>query len=163
MNYLKLWRPQQWLKNIFLLAGIIFAQQFLIPAQVLRALLGLMIFCIASGGIYTINDVWDREADRHHPRKRHRLIASGQISPGAAVIWGIFSLVVAFLLSLMLPLPFTLTVVAYELLMLLYTFILKTVVIADVLVIAIGFVMRAYAGAAVVEVRFSHWLLMPII
>jgi len=160
MNYLKLWRPQQWSKNLFLLAGVIFAQQFMVPEQLGRALLALVVFCLASGGIYAVNDVWDRAADRCHPRKRYRPVAAGKVTVAAALCWGGGSLLAALVLSLLLHWQFTLTVVAYEVLMLMYTAKLKDMVITDVLIIAVGFVLRAYAGAVAVGVEFSHWLLL---
>lgn len=160
MVLLRLWRPSQWTKNLIVLAGLIFAQQLLVLPQLERALLAVVCFCLASGGIYAINDVRDAAADRKHPEKRRRPVASGAIAPGAATLWGVGSLLAALGLARLLPGEFLVAVAAYELLMLAYTFGLKRVVIADVLTLAVGFVIRAYAGAAAVRVEFSHWLLL---
>jgi 4-hydroxybenzoate polyprenyltransferase len=155
-------RPGQWSKNLIVFAGLIFSERHLLlqPPAVGRAGLAFLVFCAASGVVYLINDVRDRDADRHHPIKCRRPIASGALSPttalAAAAIIGAAALVVAFALSV----PFGLIVVAYVVLFALYSTSLKHVVILDVLTIAIGFVLRAWAGAVVVNVQVSHWLLL---
>lgn len=153
-------RPRQWTKNLLVFAGVAFAQRIFHVPDLLRATVAFVIFCVVSGVIYIINDVFDRDADRNHPAKRHRPIASGRLSTSAAIagamLIGLPGLATAWLLSI----PFAITVVAYMLLMILYSTWLKHIVIIDVFAIAAGFVLRAVAGALVIHVEISSWLLV---
>jgi len=158
-------RPAQWTKNLIIFAGLLFGQRgggpaFLDPPAIGQALAAFFIFCGLSGVVYLINDVADRDADRLHPLKRHRPIASGAISPGLA-IGAAVTLAVAALGSAWLLRPaFALVAVGYLGLLALYSGPLKHVVIIDVLTIAIGFVLRAAAGAVAIAVSIDHWLLI---
>jgi 4-hydroxybenzoate polyprenyltransferase len=151
-------RPSQWTKNLIIFLPLMFAQRLLDVQAVLYAIWAFVIFCGLSGVVYLINDVADREADRRHPIKQHRPIASGALSVGAAIGWaaliGIVSLGAAFWLR---PL-FGVIAASYVVLLALYSGLLKHVVILDVLTIAIGFVLRAAAGAVALDVPISHWL-----
>ena len=158
-------RPAQWTKNLIIFAGLLFGQRgggpaFLDPPAIGQALAAFFIFCGLSGVVYLINDVADRDADRLHPLKRHRPIAYGAISPGLA-IGAAVTLAVAALGSAWLLRPaFALVAVGYLGLLALYSGPLKHVVIIDVLTIAIGFVLRAAAGAVAIAVSIDHWLLI---
>ena len=152
-------RPRQWTKNLVIFAGLIFDGQFLQLSPFLRVLGAALLFCLISGVTYTINDLLDVEADRLHPQKQNRPIASGRLSKNQAIAFSIFllvlSLVGGYLLSPRLALIFS----AYMLLMLAYSLWLKKVMILDVLVIASGFVLRVLAGLSVIQVAyFSPWL-----
>jgi 4-hydroxybenzoate polyprenyltransferase len=153
-------RPEQWTKNLFVFAGLLFGQQLDNPGAIGRALAAFAIFCGLSGVVYLCNDVLDREADRAHPVKKHRPLASGALQPGPALLAaGVLSAVSvgsAFLLSQGLGL----LSVAYGLLLTLYSVGLKHLVILDVLTISAGFVIRAAAGAVAVNVPISEWLLV---
>jgi 4-hydroxybenzoate polyprenyltransferase len=153
-------RPEQWTKNLILFAALIFGQRLFDPAAVGRSLAAFLIFCALAGAVYLINDVSDREADRRHPLKRTRPIAAGEVSPtlalGAAGVIVAASLGAAFVLR---P-AFGWIAAAYVALFVLYSRVLKHVVILDVLTIAIGFVLRAGAGAAAIAVPMSQWLLV---
>lgn len=153
-------RPDQWSKNLIVFAALIFAVQLFDPAALALASAAFVIFCGLSGAVYLMNDVSDREADRQHPLKRMRPIASGALSPGAALAWafglGGTALAVAFWLR---PL-FGVAAASYVALFILYTRALKHVVILDVMSIAIGFVLRAVAGGLVIGVPISDWLLV---
>jgi 4-hydroxybenzoate polyprenyltransferase len=124
------------------------------------ATIAFAVFCLLSSVIYLINDVHDREADRLHPVKSRRPIASGQVTPtaalGTAAGLGAVALAVAFWISR----PFGLVSVSYVALLGVYSIWLKHLVILDVLTLSVGFVLRAAAGAAAVVVDFSHWLLL---
>jgi 4-hydroxybenzoate polyprenyltransferase len=156
-------RPSQWTKNLIIFGGLIFGQRLLELSAVLHALAAFAIFCALSGVVYLINDVADREADRRHPVKKHRPIASGAVSVAAAmtlaVALGVVALGAAFWLS---PL-FGVVSASYLGLLALYSGVLKHVVILDVLTIAVGFVLRAVAGAIAVDVPISHWLYLVTI
>jgi 4-hydroxybenzoate polyprenyltransferase len=153
-------RPSQWTKNLIIFAGLIFGQRLLDPRAVAQSCAAFAIFCALSGVVYLINDVADREADRRHPLKRHRAIASGAVSVGLAIgtamVLGALSLAAAYWLRPM----FAFVSAMYVTLLAMYSGPLKHVVIIDVLTIAIGFVLRAVAGAVAIDVPISHWLLI---
>ena len=151
-------RPSQWTKNLIIFAALIFGERLLDPGSALLASAAFLIFCGLSGVVYLVNDVADREADRGHPIKRHRPIASGalpvRVAVGTAVAILTASLAAAFALSA----SFGLLAAGYVALLALYSGPLKHIVIIDVLTIAIGFVLRAAAGAVVINVPISPWL-----
>jgi len=153
-------RPRQWTKNVLVLAGIVFGRRLLDPHAVARAGLALAVFCILSGVVYLINDVADRDQDREHPLKMHRPVASGALSVTAAIgiagVLGAAGLAGAALLGW----QFLTLAVTYVVMFVLYSTYLKHFAIVDVLVIALGFVLRAAAGAVAVQVEISHWLLV---
>jgi 4-hydroxybenzoate polyprenyltransferase len=151
-------RPSQWTKNLIVFAGLVFAKRLFDPAAALSALEAFLIFCVLSGVVYLLNDVVDRESDRQHPTKRWRPIASGAIPPGVAVaaaaLLGLGALAAAFAVNW----RFGTVAASYVGLLGLYSTLLKHIVILDVLTIAIGFVLRAAAGALAIDVVISHWL-----
>jgi len=152
-------RPRQWVKNLFVFAGLVFAQR-LFTASVWPAIGAFAIFCALSGAIYLLNDVADRDKDRLHPRKRERPIASGllpvPLALGSALILVVGGLVAATALS---P-RFAAVALAYVGLLSVYSVVLKHVVIVDVLTVAVGFVLRAVGGALAIGVDISGWLLI---
>jgi len=152
-------RPQQWVKNLFVFGGLIFSQRLFTPA-VWPALGAFAIFCGLSGAVYLLNDVADRHKDRLHPDKRHRPIAAGRLAPGTAVAAAAVLIVAGLALSVRLSPRFALTALAYVGLLVAYSAWLKHVVIVDVLVVAMGFVLRAVAGALAIGVAISGWLLI---
>lgn len=159
--YIETLRPRQWTKNVVIFAGLIFDGQFLQAYPFLRVLAATLLFCLVSGITYTINDLIDIEADRLHPTKKNRPIASGRLGKKQAItyviILSIFSLLASYLLSPRL----SLILVAYTLLFLAYSLWLKKILIVDVLVIAVGFVLRVLAGLSVIQAnQFSPWLLI---
>ena len=153
-------RPEQWTKNLIVFAALIFGQRLLDPAAVGRSLAAFFIFCALSGVVYLMNDLSDRDADRLHPLKRRRPIAAGDVSPTlavtAAALIGASALAAAFWLGS----TFGWIAATYVALFAGYSRVLKHVVILDVLTIAIGFVLRAAAGAAAIAVPMSQWLLV---
>jgi 4-hydroxybenzoate polyprenyltransferase len=153
-------RPQQWVKNLFVLAPVAFAHRLLEVDSLLRAGLAFALFCAASSAVYLLNDLRDSDADRHHPLKRLRPIASGALSPTTAAILAVFLAAIALAGGLYLGLHFTLVVVLYMVLNLLYSWRLKHVVILDVMILGLGFVFRVEAGAAAVSVHVSAWILL---
>ena len=157
---LKLARPQQWVKNTVVLAGVVFAEMADQPLAVVEALIALVAFILASASIYVFNDIRDADADRHHPLKRSRPIAAGTVSPQTAARYSILlGLGAAFLGTAVTPL-LGLIIVGYLAMMVAYTLWLKRVAILDVTVIAVGFVLRAVGGAVAVAVPISPWLLV---
>ena len=151
-------RPSQWTKNLIIFGALGLSQRLLDVDAVLVSCAAFAIFCVLSGVVYLLNDIADREADRQHPLKRFRPIASGALPVPVAIGWalglGLGGLGAAFWLR---PL-FGVVATSYVLLLALYSWQLKHIVILDVLTIAIGFVMRAAAGAVAIAVPISHWL-----
>jgi 4-hydroxybenzoate polyprenyltransferase len=152
-------RPGQWVKNLFVFAGLIFSQQLFTPL-VWPALAAFAIFCALSGAIYLFNDVGDREKDRLHPKKRERPVAAGEVPVRVALTAALALVVVGLVLAFQLSSGFGATAVAYVVLLVAYTAWLKHIVIVDVLVVALGFVLRAVAGAIAIAVEISGWLLI---
>ena len=156
-------RPEQWTKNLIVFGGLLFGQRLFDVPSVIHAAGAFAVFCALSSVVYLINDVADRDADRRHPLKQHRPIASGAVSVQAALVTaaviGLSALTGAFLLRT----QFGFIAAAYLALLACYSGPLKHVVIIDVLTIAIGFVLRAAAGAVVIDVPISNWLLFVTI
>jgi 4-hydroxybenzoate polyprenyltransferase len=155
---LKAMRPRQWLKNLFVLAPILFTGKLGNLYLLVRALAAAGCFCGLSGAVYLINDLCDRRRDALHPHKRKRPIASGELTAGAASVAAGLLGVGCLLGAALLGVPFLATALCYVVLMLAYSTVLKNVVLADVLSIAAGFVLRAVAGGAVIAVPISPWL-----
>jgi len=153
-------RVYQWPKNLLVFAALLFAEQLLIPHQVLRSLLAFAAFCAASSAMYIFNDLRDMEADRIHPAKRRRPLASGALSRRAGIALLAGCLALAVVLSALLGTKFLLIVFFYLALTSSYTLFLKYVLLVDVLVVAMGFVVRAIAGAIALDVAFSDWLVV---
>ena len=153
-------RPQQWVKNTLIFGGLIFSRSLLHWDIVRLSLLAFAIFCMASSGIYLLNDLCDLAADRNHPLKRLRPLAAGKFDLNTAR--GAMCLLIAgsvTLASLVRP-KFALVLGIYLLLNVAYSFVLKRLVILDVMTIAMGFVLRAVAGAVVIRVGVSPWLVL---
>src|SRR4029453_665753 len=156
-------RPSQWTKNLIIFGGLIFGQRLLDMSAVLHALRAFVLFGALSGVVYLINDVADREADRRHPVKQHRPIASGAVPVPTAIAFAVALGVVAVGAAFWLSPLFGIVSASYLGLLALYSGVLKHIVILDVLTIAIGFVLRAVAGAVAVNVPISHWLYLVTI
>lgn len=156
---LKTMRLRQWTKNVFVFFALIFDKQLFLPEPFLRTLAGFFLFCLISSAVYLINDIADVEADRKHPQKKHRPIASGILPIGAA--WGaaIALIVIALPLGYLLAPLFSVYLAAYLVVNFIYSRWIKHVPILDVLVVSSGFVLRVGAGVTLITVeRFSPWL-----
>ena len=152
-------RPRQWVKNLFVFAGVIFSQQMLTPL-LWTAVAAFAIFCGLSGAMYLFNDVADAARDRLHPTKRFRPIASGRLSRRTASVAGALLLAGSLAAAFRINVPFGLVALAYGVLLTAYSVWFKHLVILDVLTVAAGFVLRAVAGAVAVDVEISGWLLI---
>ena len=151
-------RPSQWTKNLIVFGALGLGQRLFDPTALLYSVAAFLIFCVLSGVVYLLNDVVDRQGDRLHPIKKYRPIASGEVPVPVALtvaaVLGAAGLAVSFWLR---PL-FGVMALSYVGLLAMYSGPLKHVVIIDVLTIAIGFVLRAVAGAVVIDVAVSPWL-----
>lgn len=153
-------RPKQWIKNLAVFAAALFAGDLFIGHAMARAAAAFAIFCAVSSATYLLNDVIDREADRQHPLKRYRAVASGQISTTAAIVLAALLAAAGLGAATAFGLEFTALVLAYLVTTIGYTLYFKHAVILDVMILAVGFVLRVVAGAAVVAVPASEWLLL---
>lgn len=159
-------RPRQWIKNVFVFAALVFSAERLwatSPQAIGTVVVAFVLFCMAASAIYLINDLVDIEKDRAHPRKRHRPLASGLISPALATTAAVSLIAVALPLAYLIDRSgaFLITLLTYIVVQgFLYTYWLKNVVIMDILIIAAGFVLRAVAGAVVIGVAITPWLLV---
>lgn len=156
-------RPRQWIKNLAIFAALVFTGQFYNPGLFDKTLQGFIALTFVVSAIYFINDIADISSDKLHPFKRFRPIARGDIPVPIALIIagaGVFS---GLWLANSLSNFFFLTLLAYFLLQLAYTFWLKEMVVIDILVIATGFIMRVYAGAFLIDAHLSIWFLLCVI
>ena len=151
-------RPSQWTKNLLVFAPLIFAVKLFDLAADVRAAAGFAVFCALSSVVYLINDIMDREGDRQHPLKCRRPIAAGELSVPSALVAAASIGAVALASAFALGWRFGGVAVGYVVLQTLYSLSLKHIVIVDALTLAMGFVLRAVAGAAVIDVVVSHWL-----
>jgi len=158
---LKTMRLRQWTKNGFVFFALVFDQQLFAREPFLRTLEGFFLFCLISSAVYILNDIADVEADRKHPEKKHRPLASGKLPVRAALIAAIILAALAISLGYLLSPMFALILALYLSINLLYSRWLKHVPILDVLIISSGFVLRVAAGVTLITVeRFSPWLYM---
>lgn len=154
-------RPLQWVKNVVIFAALIFDRQLGLNnlQPMLRTLAGFIVFCLLSGVVYIFNDIADVDADRAHPKKRNRPIASGRLPIPVALISAVSILAVIFPVSYWLSPAFAAVALGYFLLNLAYSKWIKHIAILDVFAIALGFVLRVAAGVTLIQVaRFSPWL-----
>jgi 4-hydroxybenzoate polyprenyltransferase len=153
-------RPHQWTKNLFVLAALAFSKHLFDADAVARAVFAFLVFCALSGATYLVNDLTDLEQDRLHPTKRLRPLAGGLLPVAVARLFAVALFACGLAAALVLGPRFTLAAALYLGLSLAYSLAVKHVVILDVLSIAIGFVLRAVAGALAIDVAFSDWLVV---
>jgi 4-hydroxybenzoate polyprenyltransferase len=153
-------RPQQWIKNLACLAGLIFSCQLFDAGALGRSLLGLFAFCLASSAVYILNDVVDRDRDRNNPRTAGRPLASGELPVGVALVALGLLLAGAAHIAGRLGWACLAVLALYGALNLLYSLHLKQAAIADVMCIALGFVLRVVFGVYAVGVRPTAWIVL---
>ena len=153
-------RPQQWVKNGFIFAALIFSQSLTRWDRCRQVLLAALVFCMVSSATYVLNDILDAPEDRHHPAKKLRPIASGRLSATTAGIAGAILGVVGLVAAWRLNTAFFGIVVAYLALNVLYSTFLKRVALLDVFIVAAGFLFRVIAGGLVIHVAISPWLIV---
>lgn len=153
-------RPHQWVKNLFVAAPLVFAKHLADGEFVLRAIVATLAFCALSGAVYAFNDVRDVEADRAHPTKRNRPVASGALGERAALILSCVLAAAALGVAFALNWKTGVFAAAYLVSNLAYSMGLKQVAFLDVALIAGFFLLRVLAGAAAIDVPASRWLLL---
>jgi decaprenyl-phosphate phosphoribosyltransferase len=159
-GYVRTVRPHQWVKNVFVLAPLFFAKDLFEPRLFLRAAGAFGVFCVLAGAVYTINDIADAEADRRHPVKRFRPIASGRISARSARVLAVVLVALGLAGAAYGPLPFFAVALFYFAQNLAYSFKLKHYAYLDVAIIATGFVLRVVGGGFGTHVRVSSYLIV---
>lgn len=156
----KLLRPKQWIKNLFVFAALVFSINFLNPLYIVQALTCFILFCMISSSVYTLNDIIDVEKDRQHPKKKNRPLAKGTVSTRSASFIGCLlmggALIGAFIFNPLVGI----IIVLYFINNLMYSFKVKHIVIMDIISIAIGFILRVIVGAVAIDVQVSAWLLV---
>ncbi len=153
-------RPAHWIKNVFVLAPLVFAQELRDPEAVVRTIQAFGVFCVLSSAVYLINDIADREADRQHAVKKKRPVASGALPVWLAGVVAATLAIGGLGWALSLGIEFAAIAAAYLIMNLAYSLALKRVVILDVMLVAAGFLLRAWAGAVVIDVAMSQWLIL---
>ncbi len=153
-------RPQQWIKNGFVFAALIFSQSLTRWDRCSQVLLGALVFCFISSTAYVLNDILDAPEDRQHPAKKLRPIAAGRISPAQAGTVGLILGAIALVEAWRLDSRFFGIVVAYLALNALYSTFLKRIVLLDVFIVAAGFLFRVIGGGLVIRVAISPWLIV---
>ncbi len=159
-DLIRLARPRHWVKNAFVAAPLFFTPDALDAANLRAAALAFLAFGFAASAVYVVNDFFDRAADRLHPEKRHRPLASGRVSGGAAMAFAGLLLAGALAISLALPAAFGKLLAVYLALNVAYSARLKHVSLLDVLIVAAGFVLRVEAGAAAVAIAPTVWIVV---
>jgi 4-hydroxybenzoate polyprenyltransferase len=159
-SLIRLMRPQQWVKNGFVLVGLLFGHAWNDPTRLTQALLACAAFCLLSSAVYVMNDLVDRDADRRHPTKRRRPLASGAVGVPAALALMMACLAGGYALVVWSDSRAAWLFFAYVALNLAYTLGLKHVVVLDVFIIAAGFMLRLLAGTLGIGIAPSHWLLL---
>lgn len=161
IHLFKALRPRQWIKNLVLLAGILFTLNHPHPSSDwVRVAVAVLVFCLLSSSIYLINDVADVEQDRHHPKKRLRPIAAGQVAIPTALVTSVVLALSGLSGAVLLGRDFAITAAIYVALTVSYTLWLKHQVLLDVMALSGCYVIRAAAGAVVISVNISPWLLV---
>ncbi len=156
----RLLRLYQWPKNLLVLMPLIFAQEMNRPGEALRAFAALAAFCLASSGTYIFNDIRDLEQDRGHPTKRRRPLPAGDISVPFAAALSVILIAAAIGIGWWVRPKFLAALFGYLVLTASYTLLLKHVFLVDVIAVALGFCIRAMAGAVAINVIFSNWLMV---
>ena len=153
-------RPSHWVKNLFLFAALIFSGRLLRLDDFLTTVIGFVLFSLASSAIYLINDITDLEKDRLHPAKAKRPIASGELTVKTAGVVAAVLLLLSLPGSFFMSSMFGVAAFFYVLINIAYSIFLKDIVILDVMSIAISFVLRVVAGAVLIGVPSSEWLIL---
>ncbi|NEW07087.1 decaprenyl-phosphate phosphoribosyltransferase [Paenibacillus sp. SYP-B3998] len=153
-------RPKQWTKNILIYAALVFSIDTIESKMIWQSTIGFILFCLISSCVYILNDYLDIEADRNHPIKKSRPMASGLLNPNLAISVGVILLISSITIAFISNLIFGVILIIYFLLNVSYSISLKHVVIIDVMIIATGFVLRALGGGVIINVGITPWFLI---
>jgi 4-hydroxybenzoate polyprenyltransferase len=158
LEVVKSLRVQQWIKNFFVFAPLIFSQNVFDLDLLIKTILAFVLFCLLSGAAYILNDIQDLEEDKLHPVKSKRPLASGRLKKNHALIACVFLVLFGLAGAYRLNIHFFIALLIYFILQIAYSGWLKHVVIIDVFLIATGYLIRVIAGGLAIEVQLSPWL-----
>jgi len=159
-DVIKLIRVPQWIKNLFVFIPLVYSRNLFHTDYLIQSLTAFFIFCLLSSVVYVINDIVDAEADRHHPLKKNRPIAAGKISNANGITIAFVLFAVVLFLSVYTNSMFKIFALLYLVINIFYTFKLKHMVLLDIFSIAAGFMIRVTAGALIISVEISSWLIL---
>lgn len=159
-DYIKLMRPKQYIKNLFVVAALIFSNKILDVNAVFQTIIAFISFCLISSAVYVLNDIVDIEKDKLHPKKCKRPLASGVINKSNAIILLIILVVASISISLTVKTGLAFILIIYLFNNLLYSFKIKNIVLLDVFSIAFGFILRVCAGSIAIGVTLSNWIIL---
>lgn len=162
MAYLKLLRPKDWAKNLFLFIPLFFASEIFNISKIISVFYGFLAFCCIASCIYILNDYRDIEDDRKHPVKKFRPLASGAVRPAHALIIGALLFIGGFTIAWFLRDKFMFVLAIYFLINLFYSLGLKSIPILDIMLLAMGFVLRIKAGAVISYIALSEWIIIMV-
>jgi len=157
---IQLMRPHQYVKNLFIFLPLFFALKITETDLLSNVFIAFIAFSLSASAIYIFNDYHDIDADRQHPRKKNRPLASGQISQTQAITIMLMLFIAGFSLMALLSIQATVILACYVLMNVAYSFYLKHIAILDVTIIAIGFVLRLFVGSAVNHIHLSMWIVI---
>lgn len=160
LDLIRLMRPHQWVKNSFVLTGLLFGHAWHDPILVKQAIIAFFAFCIVSSTVYVINDIVDIEQDKNHPTKRKRPLPSGKLKISTAAIFAVLLGAIGFTLASYASTTVVIILMIYGIMNLAYSLKLKHIVILDVFIIAAGFMLRILAGTLGLGIPPSQWLLL---
>lgn len=158
--YIKLLRPKQWIKNLFVIAPLIFAKHVFEYDYIVKIIAAFILFCFISSSVYVLNDIIDCDKDRLHPKKKNRPIASGLISKAEGIVLLVITLPLVIGVSFYVDSFFGLVILLYFMNNVLYSYKIKHMVILDVMSIAVGFLLRVIGGGLIIKVNISPWILL---
>jgi len=151
-------RPGQWIKNLLVLAPLIFSKNIHILTKDIKVLMAVILFILISGCVYMTNDIFDLENDKNHPVKSKRPLSSGKINQSKLIYTIVILSIITFILAYKINIALGNIILGYFLLNLIYSILLKKIVILDVMTVALGFYLRILAGGVVIDVYPSEWL-----
>lgn len=157
--FVKAMRPQQWLKNVLIFTPMLLAHRFTDLTAIIQTLIAFFAFSLAASSIYVLNDLFDLSADQHHPRKRKRPFASGDLPICAGAVMTPFLVLASLGLCAFLPLNFLFVLIAYYIITTIYSWRLKQIPVADVLTLAVLYSWRIVAGSVATETPASGWFI----
>lgn len=158
--FIKILRPHQWIKNLFLFIPLVFSENFKTLDKVIEVLVAFFSFCLIASAMYVFNDLKDIESDRSHPKKQFRPLARGDISKFSAIILACFLASLSILLGFFLDSDFLIILMIYIILNLFYSNWLKHIPVIDIVLLASFYIVRIFTGAVAINVEVSSWLLL---
>lgn len=165
-DWVKLLRIKHWIKNLLVLFPLAFSGDLVNPTMDVNGILGLLTFCLLSSSVYILNDLRDVEADRAHPRKKYRPIASGSIKAPSAIVIAMLMTLCSFALGYLIsaePILSTLILVCYAIINIAYSAGLKHVPIAEIVILSIGFLLRVLFGSTILGIAISSWMFLCVL